>query len=30
VAVLRAGSAAIERFVADAEASLLVLRRANG
>jgi len=29
-AVLRAGSAAIERFVADAEASLLVLRRANG
>ncbi|MFO1029536.1 MAG: hypothetical protein U1F60_00520 [Planctomycetota bacterium] len=30
VAVLRAGSTAIARFVADTEASLLVLRRAGG
>lgn len=30
VAVLRAGSTAIARFVADTEATLLVLRRANG
>lgn len=30
VAVLRAGSIAIARFVADTEAALLVLRRANG